>query len=173
MLNHFEKLPPDTPNAASASSGTKSRETEEVSKELKKMQDKGKKRGKVLHVDTTTTARNWRTCCKKWKCQHTSILSSKYPRLTKQSITEFKKVYNEGKQKSADLSEGIVMKSRGRPTLLLETLMKKTIDTISALRLRRAPVTSSVINGVAKGIVQANDRTLLVGNGGHLSLSNN
>ena len=172
MLNHFEKLPPDTPNAASASSGTKSRETEEVSKELKKMQDKGKKRGKVLHVDTTTTARNWRTCCKKWKCQHTSILSSKYPRLTKQSITEFKKAYNEGKRKGADLSEGILMKSRGRPTLLPETLMKKAIDTISALRLRGAPVTSSVINAVAKGIVQANDRTLLVENGGHLSLLN-
>ena len=87
------------------------------------------------------------------------FLSSKYPRLTKQSITEFKKAYNEGKQKGADLSDGIVMKSRGRPTLLPETLMKKTIDTISALRLRGAPVTSSVINAVAKGIVQANDRT--------------
>ena len=49
--------------------------------------------------------------------------------------------------------------------------MKKTIDTISALRLRGAPVTSSIINTVAKGIVQANDRTLLVENGGHLSLS--
>ena len=92
--------------------------------------------------------------------------------MTKQSITEFKKAYNEDKQKGADLSEEIVMKSRGRPTLLPETLMKKTIDTISALRLRRAPVTSSVINAVAKGIVQANDRTLLVENGGHLSLSN-
>ena len=100
------------------------------------------------------------------------FLSSKYPRLTKQSIAEFKKAYNEGKQKGADLSEGIVMKSRGKSTLLPETLMKKTIDTISALRLRGAPVTSSVINAVAKGIVQANDRTQLVENGSHLSLSN-
>ena len=64
------------------------------------------------------------------------------------------------------------MKSRGRPTLLPETLMKKTIDTISALRLRGAPVISSLINAVAKGIVQANDRTMLVENSGHLSLSN-
>ena len=100
-------------------------------------------------------------------------LSSKYRHLTKQSITEFKKAYNKGKQKGADLSEGIVMKSRGRPTLSPETLMRKTIDTISALRSRGTPVTSSVINAVAKGIVQANDRTLLVENGGHLSLSNN
>ena len=99
------------------------------------------------------------------------FLSSKYLHLTKQSIAEFKKVYNEGKQKGTDLSEGIVMKSKGRPTLLPKTLTKKTID-ISALRLRGAPVTSSVINGVAKGIVQANDRTLLVENGGHLSLLN-
>ena len=44
LLNYFQKLPPDTPNVASASSGLTSRETEEVSKELKKMQDKGKKR---------------------------------------------------------------------------------------------------------------------------------
>ena len=69
------------------------------------------------------------------------------------------------------------MKSSGRPTLLPETLMKKKniyiyIYTISALRLRGAPITSSVINAVAKGIAQANDRTLLVENGGHLSLSN-
>ena len=92
------------------------------------------------------------------------FLSSKYPRLTKQSITEFKKAYNKGKQKGADLSDGIAMKSRGRPTLLPETLMKKTIDTISALRLRGAPVISSLINAVAKGIVQANNRTLLVEN---------
>ena len=73
LLNYFQKLPPDTPNIVSASSGLTSRETEEVSKELKKIQDKGKKKEKVLHVDTTTTARNWRTCYKKWKCQHTSI----------------------------------------------------------------------------------------------------
>ena len=64
------------------------------------------------------------------------------------------------------------MKRRGRPTLLPETLMKKTVDTVSALRLRGTPVTSSVTNVVPKGIVQANDRTLLVENGGHLSLSN-
>ena len=56
--------------------------------------------------------------------------------------------------------------------MLRETLMKKTIDTICSLRLRGVPVTSSIINAVAKGIVQANDRTLHVENGGHLSLLN-
>ena len=99
------------------------------------------------------------------------FLSSKYPRLTKQSITEFKKAYNKGKQKGADLSERIVMKSRVGQ-LCFQKLMKKTIDTISALRLRGAPVISSLINAVAKGIVQANGRTMLDENSGHLSLSN-
>ena len=56
--------------------------------------------------------------------------------------------------------------------LCFQKLMKKTIDTISALRLRGTPVISSLINAVAKGIVQANGRTMLDENSGHLSLSN-
>ena len=56
--------------------------------------------------------------------------------------------------------------------MLPETLLKKTIDTITALRLRRVPVTFSVINAIAKEIVQVNDKTQLIENGGHLSLSN-
>ena len=43
LLDYFQRLPPDTPKVASASSGLTSRKTEEVSKELKKMQNKGKK----------------------------------------------------------------------------------------------------------------------------------
>ena len=90
-------------------------------------------------------------------------LSLKYPRLTRQTVSDFKKAHLESKRDGIDVnSEGIVTKNRGRPTLLPEDIMKKTIDTVSALRLRGASVTSSVINAVAKGIVQANDRTLLV-----------
>ena len=44
VANYFQKLPSDTPNVVSASSGWMSRETEESSKELKKMQ--GEKRKK-------------------------------------------------------------------------------------------------------------------------------
>ena len=49
--------------------------------------------------------------------------------------------------------------------------MKKTIETIQALRLKGAPVTASVINAIAKGIVMANDRTKLVEHRVYLSLS--
>ena len=49
--------------------------------------------------------------------------------------------------------------------------MEKTIATIQALRLKGAPVTTAVINAIAKGIVMANDRSILVEHGGYLSLS--
>ena len=57
LLNYFQKLLPHTPNVASASSGLTSQETQEVSEELKKTQDKGEKRKKYC-VDTTTMPRN-------------------------------------------------------------------------------------------------------------------
>ena len=49
--------------------------------------------------------------------------------------------------------------------------MKKTIETVQSLRLEGAPISSSSINAIVKGIVIANDRMLLVENGGHLSFS--
>ena len=61
---------------------------------------------------------------------------------------------------------------RGRPKLLPEDLMKKTIETVQCLRMwKGAPISSSIINAIVKGIVIANDRMLLVENGGHLSSS--
>ena len=59
----------------------------------------------------------------------------------------------------------------GRPALLPEDLMKKTIETIQALRLKGALVTAAVISAIAKGIVMANDRTILVEHGRYLSLT--
>ena len=50
--------------------------------------------------------------------------------------------------------------------------MEKTVSTIKSLRLKGAPVTCSVINAVAKGIVISNDQTMLVENGGYLCLTN-
>ena len=48
--------------------------------------------------------------------------------------------------------------------------MQKTIETFQTLRLKGAPVTATVKNAVAKGIVMANDHTILVEHGGYLSL---
>ena len=123
LLNYFQKLPPDTPNVASASSGLTSRETEEVSKELKRCKIQGKKGKKYCVLTSKQRLEIGEHAAKNGNASTFRFLSSKYPRLTKQSITEFKKAYNNGKQKGANLSEWIVMKSRGRPTLLSETLM--------------------------------------------------
>ena len=49
--------------------------------------------------------------------------------------------------------------------------MKKTIGTVQSLRLKGAPISSSIINATVKGIVMANDRMLFFENGGHLSFS--
>ena len=49
--------------------------------------------------------------------------------------------------------------------------MTKVISMVKALRLKRAPVTAEVINSVAKGFIIANDRSLLIENGGYISLS--
>ncbi|KAK2557492.1 Cilia- and flagella-associated protein 91 [Acropora cervicornis] len=46
-----------------------------------------------------------------------------------------------------------------------------TIETIQALRLKGALVTAAVISAIAKGIVMANDRTILVEHGRYLSLT--
>ena len=51
--------------------------------------------------------------------------------------------------------------------------MKKAIQTIKALRLKGNPISYNVINAIAKGIVVANDRTMLVEHGKHLKFKDN
>ena len=66
----------------------------------------------------------------------------------------------------------LINKKRGRKALMPEDLIKKPIDMmISNLRLKGAPVTAAIINSVAKGIIKANDRPILVENGGYLCLN--
>ena len=90
-------------------------------------------------------------------------LSHKYPGLTKQSVSDFRKHASE--------PEKMKKKKQGRPTLLPEEIMTKTIKLVKALRLKGAPITCQVINSVARGIVEANDRSILIENGGYLTLN--
>ena len=100
-----------------------------------------------------------------------NMLAGRYPKLTKQSLSDFRKAYLALKSNE---DEVLVIKKKkiGRPTLLPEELMKKTIEAVNALRLKGAPVSASVINSVDKGIILANDSSLLTENGGPISLSN-
>ena len=93
--------------------------------------------------------------------------------LNHQSVTDSKKLYDEEKRKNKgkEITELSKMK-QGRPTILPKYLRQKTMEMVVCLRFKGAPVNSSVINAVAKGIVMANDRSLLVENRGHINLNN-
>ena len=49
--------------------------------------------------------------------------------------------------------------------------MKKVIETATNLRLRGAPVFAAIIRAVARGVIIANDRSLLLEYGGYIDLS--
>ena len=93
-----------------------------------------------------------------------------YPTLSKQTVHEFKNAYLKEKEVTKKVT---VLKSRkhGRTKLLPKDIMAKTIQTVKALRLKGAPVSSAVINAIAKGVVMAEDRCLLTECGGHLAFS--
>ena len=102
-----------------------------------------------------------------------TLLGGKYPRLKRQ-IGDFKLAYWELKKKqdkADDDVKEIVKKKTGHTTLLPVELMQKVVDLISALHLKGAPVSSSVICSVARGVILVNDRSLLLGNGGHINLN--
>ena len=96
-----------------------------------------------------------------------------FPNLRKQTVYEFKKAYLKKKESTGKEVTILKAKKRGRPKLLPEEIMKKAIQTIKALRLKGAPISYNIINAIAKGIVVANDRTMLVENGGHLQFTDN
>ena len=93
-----------------------------------------------------------------------------YPNLKKQTVFEFKKSYKKLKPMHVNVTK-IHSNKRGRPKILPEHLMEKTTDTVKSLQLKGAPISRSVINAIAKGIVITNDRMQFVENGGHLSFS--
>ena len=98
----------------------------------------------------------------------------KYPGLKRQTVNDFQLAYLKLK-KSKETADSditvIVKKKTGRPKLLPKNLMKKVIETVTNLRLRGAPVSAAVIRAVARGVIIANDRSLLLENGGCIDLS--
>ena len=59
-----------------------------------------------------------------------------------------------------------------RPSKLLSVdIIARTIQTVKALRFKGAPVSSVVINVIAKGVVMAEDGCLFTEYGGHLIFS--
>ena len=99
------------------------REKEEVSKNFKKVEETGVKRGKYK-----TWTLDKKVEIGKYAITHTvgkavRDRSHKYPGLSKQSASEFKKVA---------LAPPKKLNKRGRPSLLPEEIMNKTIQLVKA-----------------------------------------
>ena len=95
------------------------------------------------------------------------------PNLRKQTVFQFNKAYLKQKESSGKEVTILKTKKRSRSKLLPEKIMKKAIQTIKTLRLKGAPISCNVINAIAKGIVVANNRIMLVEHGEHLKFTDN
>ena len=62
----------------------------------------------------------------------------KYPQLKKQTVFKFKASYQKQKQDTGKKVHKLATKKRGRPKLLPEKVMEKTITFMKALRLKGA-----------------------------------
>ena len=88
------------------------------------------------------------------------------------NICGFVKSYNE-KKRDTNPNEVIMtlsQKKRGRSTLLPEEVGAKVMEMTSSMRLSGAVVNNNVLIAIAKGLVIANDRTLLAEFGGTIEL---
>ena len=113
-------------------------ETEQVTKEFTVLENKGTKRGKYIKWSAEERAEIGQHAVRHGVNQTTCLLKGKYPRLTKQTVSDFKKAFIQAKQTTDGPVSEISFRKRGRPALLPEDLMKKTIETIQALRLKGA-----------------------------------
>jgi len=164
LFKYFKpSKPSETVSSEEFNSNLNEREKDKVVKELRNIEENKKKRAEIgKYAADHGNASAVRT------------LGLKYPGLKRQTVSDFKLAYVKLK-KSKEAEDGditeIVKKKTGRPTLLPENLMKKVIETVASLRLKGAPVSAAVIRAVARGVIMANDRSLLLENGGYIDLS--
>ena len=150
------------------------KENETVAEELRKTEDSNRRRQKYYKWAHVQRAEIGKRAAWHGNAPTVRLFGGKYPGLKGQTVSDFKLAYLELKNKKnnahADLKK-IVKKKTGRPTLLPAELMQKVVDLVSALRLKQAPVSSSVICSIARGVNLANDTSLLLENGGHVNLN--
>ena len=150
------------------------KENETVAEELRKTEDSNRRRQKYYKWANGQRAEIGKRAAWHGNAPTVRLFGGKYPGLKGQTVSDFKLAYLELKKKKGNADDDlkkIVKKKTGRPTLLPAELMQKLVDLVSALRLKRAPVSSSVICSIARGVNLANDTSLLLENGGHVNLN--
>ena len=145
------------------------KEKEMVAEELRKSEDSNRKRQKYCkwtHVQRAEIGKH--------ATRHGNAVTVKLLGGDRQTVSDFKLAYLELKKKQdkADNDVKEIAKKKTSPLILLPAeLMQNVVDLVSALRLKGAPVSSSVICSVVRGVILANDRSLLLGNGVHMNLN--
>ena len=107
ILNYFQKAP-KTPLQGMSSAPTEedrmdvvnltARETEEVTKEFTVLENKGTKRGKYIKWSAEERAEIGQHAVRHAVNQTVRLLKGKYPLLTKQTVSDFKKAFIQTKQ---------------------------------------------------------------------------
>ena len=111
------------------------RENEEVEKQLIEREINESKRKKYKLWKEEEQAEIGKIACQHGNNSALHLLARKYPRPAKQTMSDVKKAYLALKTKDNEIRE-IKKKKTGRPSLLPEDLMNKTIDTVVGLRLK-------------------------------------
>ena len=173
LYKYFNTLKPSE-TLATEQNDMSQREKEKVIDELRIVEENKGKRSKHRVWTPAQRAEIGKHATEHGNASTVRILDLKYPGLKRQTVSDFKVAYLKLKQSDeaadSDITES-VKKKAGRPTLLPESLMKIIIETVANLWLRGAPVSSAVIRAVARGVILASDRSLLLENGGYIDLS--
>ena len=86
------------------------------------------------------------------------------------TVRGFVQSYKETEQGNGATINALPVKKRGRKTLLPKEIDEKVIDMAISMRLAGAVVNYNILIAIAKALVTANDRTLLVEFGGTIQL---
>ena len=179
LYNFFKKIPKETSTIVAETTPEETPniteiERTEVVESLRRFEDKkvSQPRGKYRSWTPEEKLEIGKHAMQYGVGKTVKLLAVKYPGLKKQSVSDFKKLVVSAKAtETSSPPKSLKNIKRGRKSLLPEEMMSKTIELVEALRLKGAPVTAGVVNSIAKGVVCANDRSILVENGGYLFLS--
>ena len=173
-LYKYFKISKPSETLATEQDNLSQKEREKVIDELHVVEESKRKRSKYRVWTPAQRAEIGKHAADHSNASTVRILGLKYPGLKRQTVSDFKLAYLKLKKSNeaanSDIKK-IVRKKAGRPTLLPESLMKKVIENVANLRLRGAPVSSAVIRAVARSVIIANDRSLLLEIGGYIDLS--
>lgn len=163
LLKYFKKVSQDDISVASSDSKLNAAEENAVKQQLFLDAPEAKKRrGKYGAYDAFQRAE-----IAKWGIAHGIRPAARKYSVPESTVRGLVKSYNKERKERTEL-EQLPRKHRGAKTLLPENIDEKVIAMIKSMRAAGCVVNYNIAISIAKGIVLANDRSLLKENGGTL-----